>query len=587
MSILEAAKRGDLEEIEARIRRDGEGVDMRDASGATPLHAALLYGHEEVADALLDLGADVSAATDTGMVPLHACCYGGTPRLLERLITLGGDLSATDHTGSTVLHYAAVGRCAPMIDALTSHGIDVNRTNAYGETAAHRAAQAGRLGAVQRLAANGAVIDRADRFGLTPAHKAGVGGATPILAWLGAHGVPLDARDRIGSVPLHCAAAFDRVDSVEFLLDGGHAVDVRNAAGQTPLHQAIAAGARGTVELLLARGADPHATDELNRGALHWAALAGHADGVRRLLQREVRQDAETALGATPWELATYYGRVQAEQALREGKSPDLHGDFAVRGNPVPPLRPGDAFVVYLGHSGWAIFTANSVLIFDYVPAEPCCESSLRNGTVTDDVFEGRRGVVFVSHLHDDHYAPEMLAAFAPIPALDIVLGERAQRVPSTVTWAEGRTHRVLGPDLEWWSVPSTDAGVAWGVRADGVTLVHAGDHVNRTAVLEDAYTAEIQWLRKQIGRPDIVFLPVFGCGFPSDAGVSIGNRYSLSVLEPRIVFPMHVGWTSFFYRRFAEEAVRWGSSSRIIPVDAPGDRFTIRSGSVERDLRG
>lgn len=53
-----------------RLLGGGKNVDSRDQDGETPLHFAAWYGHAEVAELLIDNGADLNATGET---------YGGTP----------------------------------------------------------------------------------------------------------------------------------------------------------------------------------------------------------------------------------------------------------------------------------------------------------------------------------------------------------------------------------------------------------------------------------------------------------------------------------------------------------------------------
>lgn len=66
-------------------------------------------------------------------------------------------------------------------------------------------------------------------------------------------------------------------------------------------------------------------------------------------------------------------------------------------------LKEREAKVWYLGHSGWAIKTKNHLLIFDYCG---------RGRTITNPAktfgAENRDLFVFVSHLHRDHFDPNI-----------------------------------------------------------------------------------------------------------------------------------------------------------------------------------
>lgn len=72
-------------------------------------------------------------------------------------------------------------------------------------------------------------------------------------------------------------------------------------------------------------------------------------------------------------------------------------------------IREGEAYVWYLGHSGWAVKTKNHLLIFDYSPmgSRPA-EPSISNGNIVPFEIKDQKVFAFVSHAHADHYDPEI-----------------------------------------------------------------------------------------------------------------------------------------------------------------------------------
>lgn len=70
-ALLDAAKNGNLSRVQRLVTPDN--INCRDAQGrnSTPLHLAAGYNNIEVAEYLLENGADVNAQDKGGLIPLH------------------------------------------------------------------------------------------------------------------------------------------------------------------------------------------------------------------------------------------------------------------------------------------------------------------------------------------------------------------------------------------------------------------------------------------------------------------------------------------------------------------------------------
>jgi ankyrin repeat protein len=83
--LIDASKRGSLEDVKAILHDRLELINLRDELGATPLHHAAFGGHRAVAQFLVQRGADINAPDSR---------FGATPAgwAIEYLREMGGFL---------------------------------------------------------------------------------------------------------------------------------------------------------------------------------------------------------------------------------------------------------------------------------------------------------------------------------------------------------------------------------------------------------------------------------------------------------------------------------------------------------------
>jgi ankyrin repeat protein len=119
---------GQLREVMDEIDRDTSLLNAHSYDGWTPLHLSAFFGHSDLANALLDRGADVNARSTNSMknTPLHAATAGGQLELVRVLLKRGADANASQEGGWTALHSAAQSGNREMVELLIAQGAQIN-----------------------------------------------------------------------------------------------------------------------------------------------------------------------------------------------------------------------------------------------------------------------------------------------------------------------------------------------------------------------------------------------------------------------------------------------------------------------------
>lgn len=228
---------------------------------------AVLGGHGDIVEDLLESGASVVSVNTGGKTPLHHAAHQGETGMVKVLLLKGADKDALDSLTLTPLYLATFyGHVATAL-ALLAGGADTNlRYNTAKSTIVHVATQRGQIEILRAAIEHGADADAKDVYQNTPLHEAGSynnAGAIDVLMEAKAN---IAAFNGSGCTPLHYAAIEVRLEALRSLLDHGADVNTQNNDKETPLYYAACTagtqGAAKVVDLLLRSGADETITDK-------------------------------------------------------------------------------------------------------------------------------------------------------------------------------------------------------------------------------------------------------------------------------------------------------------------------------------
>jgi ankyrin repeat protein len=252
-----AAYRGDVEGIRNALVAGEDPNKTTVPKLWTPLWVAACYGQTEVAELLLEAGANANAAIRTGSTAVREAAIIGSTGVLALLIAKGANLEL----------------CPP----------------ATRDTALICAASKGHYEAVRLLVEGGANINAQQNGGWAALHYALHNKDEGMFRLLLQHSADTNIATTTGRRPLHFAALRGLTAQAEDLLGRGAHMDPTDRHGLTPLLLAVQAGNLETVQLLVNRGARTDITDTRRQTLLNVAYNSGRRDVHAWLAQRRIR----------------------------------------------------------------------------------------------------------------------------------------------------------------------------------------------------------------------------------------------------------------------------------------------------------
>ena len=105
-----AAMRGELHIVQtmfaAQPQRVQSVLTLKDKNGMTLLHAAVLFDNDEVAQFLLDQGAQLEATDDNERTPLLWAAFKKSSKCIKLLLSRGANVLHVEKCGRNLMHLA-------------------------------------------------------------------------------------------------------------------------------------------------------------------------------------------------------------------------------------------------------------------------------------------------------------------------------------------------------------------------------------------------------------------------------------------------------------------------------------------------
>jgi len=234
-----------------------------------------------------------------------------------------------------------------------------------------------------------------------------------------------------------------------------------------------------------------------------------------------------------------------------------------------------ECVVWYLGHSGWAMKTRNHFLVFDYTAVNTVvADRKILNSFIDSADLKGENVYVFVSHDHDDHYDKVILSWEEQVKNIKYIFGWENCLSSKGTSVAANKTLNI--DDIEVATIESTDDGVGYLVKVDGLAIVHFGDHANWCVEADLFYKEQVDYLKERCVNVDIAFVPIAKGSGLRPQSITDGAEYAINELNVKVAVPMHGGGREKLYREFEEDMKFKLGSTKIICAENPDDMWRL-----------
>jgi L-ascorbate metabolism protein UlaG (beta-lactamase superfamily) len=244
--------------------------------------------------------------------------------------------------------------------------------------------------------------------------------------------------------------------------------------------------------------------------------------------------------------------------------------------------------VIFIHHSCFLVEVDDKVLIFDYFDG-----NRINGYTFTGTLptyAKDTKIYMFASHKHQDHFDMDILKWSSRYENIKYILSKDIrispnflkkhgidERVRERVTFVSA-DHAYQVDDLEIETLRSTDAGVAYYVKTNGVSLFHAGDlndwkWEGAGDLINGKQTREFRHqIKKLSDKPiNIAFIPVD----PRQKGDMFnGMDYFLKHTDAEFVFPMHMWQDYSGIKEYKKRISNLGMADRIVEIERENQVF-------------
>ena len=247
-----AVANSDYAQVKALLPNE-KNINQPLTDGETLLHYSATRTNVEIAELLLDAGADLSAKNSNHETPLHTAIRYGSENIALLFIDRGADVNAIIPNGPSILTKAAARKNLELVQRIVEKGADPTLPDGRGETPLFAAAERGSDDIFNYL------------LGRVSQQNAGI---------------------QLDKSLLFAAVNRNSIGITQSVIRAGVSPNEETSHGVTALMIASYNGYEDLVKLLIDLGADPLHSQSESGNALHAALLRGHTNIAQYLVDQ-------------------------------------------------------------------------------------------------------------------------------------------------------------------------------------------------------------------------------------------------------------------------------------------------------------
>ncbi len=241
---------------------------------------------------------------------------------IKRLIELGADINAATKEGATPLIFAVANNQTESVKTLLTFNPIIDKVTTNYETPLLLAVKNNNFEIAEILIRAGADVDLPDTRGATPLHYASLYGYLNFVDMLMYYDASVDEKSDDGTTPLLASIWAGNTEVADLLLQNGANPSESDNDGYTPFLMASMYGDTLLMNMLYKKGIDIYASNKANHNALTLSILNNQKEATELLLKLGNQWTSSGKDVVNPYSVASKYRRREVIDLLRKNNIP-------------------------------------------------------------------------------------------------------------------------------------------------------------------------------------------------------------------------------------------------------------------------